>query len=196
MWRDSVGTSADNPVRSAAHGIHSLIVLIPKELQYWKADNFSCQKSEDHLSQQMQAQLLSSQGGSWAWEASVFLHLWKMQAEKDQTAEGLVWLFSSEPTSVSSTGLPFPRTLQSAGSPTEISGAEALAWWAKAEGVQRSCEISPWSVKKSNRWGAEESDFSWPFFEKDPEPGGLQSSFPASIILCFCPPWGIVVPKF
>lgn len=149
MGRDSVGTSADNPVRSAAHGIHSLIVLRPKKLQYWKADSFCCQKSEDHLSQQMQAQLLSSQSESWAWEASVSLHLWKMQVEKDQTAEELVWLFSSELTSVSSTGLPFPRkTLQSAGSPTEISGSEALACWAKAEGARRSCEISPWSVKK------------------------------------------------
>lgn len=71
MGRDSVGTSADNPVRSAAHGIDSLIVLRPKKLQYWKAHNICCQKSEYHLSEQMQAQLLSSQGESWAWELCV-----------------------------------------------------------------------------------------------------------------------------
>lgn len=64
-----MGTSADSPVRSAAHGIDSLIALRPKKLQYWRADNFCCQKSEDHLSQQMQAQLLSIQGESCAWRA-------------------------------------------------------------------------------------------------------------------------------
>lgn len=180
MGRDSVGTSADNPVRSAAHGIDSLIALRPEKLQYWRADKFCCQKSEDHLSQQMQAQLLSSQGESCAWRA-LGTFTWcsgRCKLERIRLQKGWSGFSPLSPHLCPALDSPLQerhcKVQEISKTPQRWLGLKHLPG---EQRTQRSCEISPWPVKKSNGWGAEQPDFSWPFFEKGSEKGAVRVHF-------------------